>query len=623
MGYILQERYHLLRKLATGGFGSVYVAEDVRLRGRKIAVKELGDVSAASRQLFQQEARMLAALDHPGLVHVSDFFEEGRSVYLVMDYIEGQDLLELAAQAQDEHRLLSHKQVLQWMIQICEAVAYLHRHRPSIIHRDIKPNNIRLDTGGRAILVDFGIAKVGARSKTQRMAEAVSQGFSPPEQYLSGLSTDTRSDVYALGATLYCLLTASLPPDGLQRLTQQIPLSSIRKINSKVTRDVEEIISTAMATQPDQRFEDAGDLLVNLQQALELPVTSLPSKASLDEIGAAFSSSSLFSTAYQPTPIPVRCAICTECGYSVRAGARFCGKCGAPLRVGNRCPACGATNRLAARFCAHCRTSLTSARAKPPLTSPERYIQEGDRYREVEEFKEAIAAYKRALRLGAVDAKLFKNLAYCYVKQNDIQNGLKILERAHRRAPQNTDLALALFDLYIQSNNYTKALPILEMLVHQHPQKADLRVQLAICYIIVNQLQKAYSVISILQRERPENADVTFLQGLVDHKRGRWRHALRHFKTVAQQEPTHALAHYFIGEIYVHREQWERALHAYQLSAQANPKDADVLARIRLCQLALEHPTDARNALQEAQKINPNNSLEQYIQRERKNKFIH
>ncbi len=650
MGYVLQERYHLLRKLATGGFGSVYIAEDVRLRGRKVAVKELSDVSPASKQLFQQEARVLAALDHPGLVHVSDFFEEGRSVYLVMDYIEGEDLLALASQAQDEHRLLPYEQVLQWMLQVFEAVAYLHRHRPPIIHRDIKPNNIRLDTTGRAILVDFGIAKVGTQSKTQRMAEAVSQGFSPLEQYISGMRTDTRSDVYALGATLYCLLTVSLPPDSLQRFTQKIPLPSVRQLNPKVAENVEAMIQKAMAVQSEQRFEDAGDLLVAAQQALNLPVSSLPPKPPPEENSIFETSTSRHTPPPKPSPLPPKRTNCPRCGHPARSSAKFCSKCGTSLKTDLRCPNCGAANRPGARFCAHCRAPLDAQHRTPPPISPERYIREGDRHRKARRFRNAVTAYEAALRLGAMDATLCEHLAHCYLEGNryaravslletairryhnnatlhiqlamaylgngDAEKGLQAMRRAQQLAPQDAEMGYALANLYMRFNRHAQALPILENLSRQYPGRSDLRVQSAICCIMTGKLQKAASLVKALQREHPESAEVTFLHGMIGFKKERWRQALRHFQTAVQQDPNHALAHYFIGEIYLRRKQWQRALQAYQNSARANPNDADTPASMCLCYLALGQETEASNALQEALRIDPHNSLAKRIQRE-------
>ena len=651
MGHKLQERYHILHKLATGGFGAVYVAEDLRLRGRKVAVKELSDVTTASRDLFRQEARVLAGIDHPGLVHVSDFFEEGRSVYLVMDYIKGQDLLELAVEADEEQRMLPHEQVLRWMVQVCEAVAYLHRHAPPIIHRDIKPNNIRLDTSGRAILVDFGIAKVGAKSKTQAMAEAVSRGFSPPEQYISGLGTDTRSDVYALGATLYCLLTVSPPPDSLQRLTQQIPLPPVRKRNPKVAQEINEIINTAMALHADQRFDDAGDMLVAVQKALGVPVISLAPKPPPDSAPARPTPPPTPKPSSRPTPPPAK-PICPRCGQPARNGARFCGKCGTSLQTGPHCPNCGASNRVGARFCAQCRARLASAYATPLPIPPDRHIQEGDRHRRAGRFQDAIHAYEAAVRLGTTDPSVYENLAQCYLEVGaysraisllkpalrhyadnvtlhvqlgmaylnirKFQEALQALEHAHQLTPQDAELAELLARLYLDFGKHAQARPILERLVQKHPEKLEPRMKLAACYIMMGNLHNASSLVKALQRSHPESAEITFLRGMIDFKRGKLRRALRHFQGAVKQDPNHALAHYFIGEIYFRREQWQRALQAYQVSARANPKSADAPASICLCYLALGKQTEARNALREALRINPQNQLAQRIQRELK-----
>lgn len=347
LGHTLQARYRVREKLGAGGFGAVYLADDLRLRGRRVAIKELSHPSTAACRLFQQEAAVLASLDHPGLVRVSDFFEEQRSHYLVMDYIEGEDLLDLAAEAEQEKRLLPTDRVLDWMLQLCEAVAYLHRQQPPIIHRDIKPNNVRLSTSGRAILVDFGIAKIDPESKTEGMAKAISHGFSPPEQYASG-GTNTRSDVYSLGATAYCLLTVLPPPDSFKRLMLGEPLVPPRRLNPDLKKKVETVILKAMSLSCADRYADAAKMLAALQRALGRPVTLPP---------APKSSSTPMPTA-QPTPSATQTR-CARCGSRVRAGARFCPRCGLPLsndRV--RCPHCGAVQRAGARFCSQCRTPL-------------------------------------------------------------------------------------------------------------------------------------------------------------------------------------------------------------------------------------------------------------------------
>ena len=152
---------------------------------------------------------------------VFDYFSlPGQGQYLVMVFIEGMDLQELLDAASDP---LPETKVIPWIEQVCDALSYLHSQNPPIIHRDIKPANIKITPQGQAVLVDFGIAKVyDPKLKTTVGARAVTPGFSPPEQYGRG-RTDPRTDIYALGATLYALLTKVEPPDSVDLLAGNEP----------------------------------------------------------------------------------------------------------------------------------------------------------------------------------------------------------------------------------------------------------------------------------------------------------------------------------------------------------------------------------------------------------------
>jgi serine/threonine protein kinase len=174
----------------------------------------------AQRQ-FLREAKILANLSHPNLPRVTDYFlEKTNGQYLVMDFVEGQDLQQML---EDRGGPFSEGQAAEWASQISDALAYLHSQSPPIIHRDIKPANIRITPAGKAVLVDFGIAKVfDPQVKTTVGARAVSPGYSPVEQYGIG-KTDRRTDIYALGATLYTLLTGVEPPESTQRGNDHCP----------------------------------------------------------------------------------------------------------------------------------------------------------------------------------------------------------------------------------------------------------------------------------------------------------------------------------------------------------------------------------------------------------------
>jgi serine/threonine protein kinase len=300
-GQILQERYRIEQILGQGGMGAVYRALDLRLN-RACAVKENLDTALDAREQFAREARFLVLLGkHPSLVQVYDFFVEPDGVqYLVMELIEGDDLETLVARQGP----LSEAQAIEWMSQILDAVEYLHSQNPPIIHRDIKPQNIRITPQGKAVLVDFGIAKeYKPRKVTAVGARAVTPGFAPPEQYSGG--TDPRSDIYALGATFYFLLTAQVPPEAIERLTNDRRLEP-QQFNPTISPQIELIIQKAMALRPTDRYQSVQEM----KQALEQAKTP----------------------AIVPLAAPSGGLCCHVCGKPARPVARFCSYCGTPLQ---------------------------------------------------------------------------------------------------------------------------------------------------------------------------------------------------------------------------------------------------------------------------------------------------
>lgn len=267
-GRILKNRYRILEAMTQGGFGAVYRAEDTRLK-TVCALKENLDYWEESRRQFEQEALLLAGLQHSNLPRVTDYFlipHQGQ--YLVMDFVEGYDLQEIIDRVA---RPMIEKKVLGWMNQICDAVIYLHNQRPPVIHRDIKPANIRLTPGGKVMLVDFGVAKrYNPEVKTTEGARAVTPGYSPLEQYGEG-KTDIRADIYSLGATLYTLLTAARPPESIE-LINGPPLPPPRSINPSISPAVERVILRAMELNPAGRYASVDLLRHALRDAAAVPV---------------------------------------------------------------------------------------------------------------------------------------------------------------------------------------------------------------------------------------------------------------------------------------------------------------------------------------------------------------
>ncbi len=267
-GAVLIGRYRIVKMLGQGGFGAVYKAWDTRLNA-PCAVKENFEIGEEAARQFAREASILANLRHPNLPKVMDHFSvQGQGQYLVMEYVEGEDLqTKLEAPVQNTGVSvqrsavsgLPEAQVLPWFAQICDALTYLHTRTPPIIHRDLKPANIRICPDGTAMLVDFGIAKLyDPLKRTTLGARAVTPGYAPFEQY-GQEPTDSRTDVYALGATVYTALTGQTPVESIARIGGR-PLPTPRSLNPAISIQAEAVILKAMALLPDQRFQSAAEL---------------------------------------------------------------------------------------------------------------------------------------------------------------------------------------------------------------------------------------------------------------------------------------------------------------------------------------------------------------------------
>ena len=264
----LWSRYRINALRAQGGQGSIYVAEDLRLSGRLCAIKEVIPDQGASKEhqkqtqeQFQQEASILARLDHPNLPKVSDFFYYNGRDYLVMDYVAGPDLREIIEKHRAEQKYIPEETILAWAEQILDALCYLHRQDPPILHRDIKPANIKLPPDGTIKLVDFGLVKLMVPDDSRTVTVIQGKGtvqYTPLEQYGGDSGhTDIRSDIYSLGATLYHLLTLQPPPEAKERFLQPGSTLSLRAINSAVSLSTEQAVIHALAMHPSDRPDSA------------------------------------------------------------------------------------------------------------------------------------------------------------------------------------------------------------------------------------------------------------------------------------------------------------------------------------------------------------------------------
>jgi serine/threonine-protein kinase len=267
-GEVLRNRYKIHRIIGQGGMGCIYLADDLRLEGRQCALKEVEndrsqppEMLKEARDQFLREATVLARLDHPNMPKVSDFFSIGSRDYLAMDYVPGKDLRTLMQEAKQASIFLPEGDVLNWASQLCDALTYLHSQEPPILHRDIKPGNLKLTPSGLLKLVDFGLVRVLAPGE---VTITILQGqgtalYTPLEQYGGDSGhTDVRSDIYAFGSTLYHLLTNRPPLDARERFLHPENLPAPRQINPAIGQRTERAILWAMNLHPDERPESVA-----------------------------------------------------------------------------------------------------------------------------------------------------------------------------------------------------------------------------------------------------------------------------------------------------------------------------------------------------------------------------
>jgi len=267
---VLQDRYRITGTLGKGGMGAVYAATDLRF-GSVVALKETLVDGDDLRKAFEREAKLLNKLRHAALPVVFDYFADSEGQFLVMQHIPGDDF---AALLSKNGGPFQPEVVIHWADQLLDALEYLHTQQPPIIHRDIKPHNLKLTPRGEVILLDFGLSKTSAVGLTKATTSVSVLGYTPqyaPFEQINGSGTDARSDLYSLAATLYHLLTGVPPTDALTRAQsvmngQADPLPTANELNPSVTVQIASALGAAMAMNRDQRPANAATLRAMLRE---------------------------------------------------------------------------------------------------------------------------------------------------------------------------------------------------------------------------------------------------------------------------------------------------------------------------------------------------------------------
>lgn len=270
-------KYIIEKKIGEGGFGITYKAVQTGLN-RAVCIKEyflagrcvrntqamtvhLQGISDEKyekyRQAFVKEAQTLATLRHPNIVEVIDIFDENNTSYMVMNFIEGRSLQDIVAKSGP----LSYPDAVNYMAQITDAVRYIHEH--NILHRDIKPENIMVTADYKAILIDFGSAREFEQDKTQMHTTMLTHGYAPPEQYTANSKKGSYTDIYALGATLYFILTGEVPLEAAARSIEEI--TEPKQLNPSIPEEGNCTIVKAMKLKKEERYQLVQDFMNDLK----------------------------------------------------------------------------------------------------------------------------------------------------------------------------------------------------------------------------------------------------------------------------------------------------------------------------------------------------------------------
>ena len=263
IGSLIDKKYKVLNVIGQGGMSTVYLAMNERAN-KQWAIKEFrkDDVekSKVSLASIKTETELLKKLSHPNLPSIVDIIDYEGSILVIMDYIEGNTL----KMAIDEYGPQPQDMVIDWAIQLCDVLGYLHSQNPPIIYRDLKPSNIMLKPNGQITLIDFGTARQYKEENIEDTICLGTRGYAAPEQFGGQGQTDERTDIYCLGATLYHLITGKNPSE------PPYEMLPIRQWNSQLSQGLEQIILRCIQSDPDRRYQNCETLQYDLMHYYEL-----------------------------------------------------------------------------------------------------------------------------------------------------------------------------------------------------------------------------------------------------------------------------------------------------------------------------------------------------------------
>jgi tetratricopeptide (TPR) repeat protein len=615
VGTILAGRYRILARLGEGGMGSVYQAEDLRLPGRMWAIKELlgdaqttpDDLTAAIKR-FDAEIDLMARLTNPHIPAVVDRFREGARQYFVMDFIPGASLETRLAQA---NAPLPERAVLEWMIVVCEVLAYLHAQQPSIILRDLKPANIMVTLEGEVRVIDFGIArtyKLGQASNTENLGTLM---YASPEHVGQVTQTDARSDIYSVGATLYHLLTNHEPTP----METPAP-GSLRRLNPALSEGTERVIVRAMQIDPARRFQSAGALRDALRACLTQLSGAAPGAASGRQGIPASAPGTVAPARAAPGTPPAGASaaprlakarggiVCAQCGHLNRAGARYCARDGARLPG---TPAFAPGQDASAR-----RVAQRSTRAVPASGSTVPSARDGA----LEPSAAAGRALGTILPAGAARPPVRSTPIRAGTAELNAQRGLeaftasrfvgaaRYLEAAVSQGRATYDVYLLLGRTYRQLGRPAEASAQFERAARLRPT-VDAFYQQALAEREAGQAARAQVALMRARQLDPRDPLIAHQLGLACLEQGLLTQAEGELQEGLTLQADHPAILVALGRVRSAQHRWDEACELYRRAIAVAPDDAGAQLDLGRALLALRRLTEATRAFEEAARLAP------------------
>ncbi|GCE48290.1 hypothetical protein KTH_31590 [Thermosporothrix hazakensis] len=603
---------------------------------------------------FHKEIELLRDLKHPRIASLKLPFQDRGNYYFAMEFVPGRSLEKIL---EDANKPLPEEQVIKWMIQVCEALSYIHSRVPPIILRDLKPGNIMITPDNEVQLIDFGIARRFDPNKRTNTENLGTISYASPE-HLGSITmpgqrrsadnpgrlvqTDARSDIYSLGATMYHLLT-NYEPEPIQTpapgsILAKNPALRTIQVGGKTVCPVEQVIIKAMQQEPAHRFQNADAMRTALFSCLpNVPFTpttvqipSMPNKATISTTPAGSAVSGL---------------ICPKCGYQNRIGAKFCKRDGQPLVQGVAvAPPQQRHSRIQARpvrqpiqprpvarqpIRARPVSSNNAARPATSMGDPMQPYRDGLQQLASKNYAGAVSHFKQALSLGAPPYDTYYNLG-----------------RSYRQYGQ----AVRSINQKAFTDNMRYAAEQFEQALKYKADGIDAHFQLGLCYRDLGLLEKASAAFQKARSLAPQDPAIYYQLGSIALEQGMKRNAETWFQDGLQINPNHVLllsalgrlqleekqipaaiktlqqatrldpslwdAWYALGRAHMHNREWKYALGALERSRQANPRISETYSALATAYLKLNKKHEARKMVEEALAHDPQNTEARRLQKQ-------